>query len=76
MVDEFQAFLLLGLTGLFVYVLMRVVRDDLERARFSRRASAAQNRSQLPPWSEPGVPARRSRWFRERPRPRGRGSRK
>jgi hypothetical protein len=45
MVDEFQAFLLLVLTGFFVFIVIRVVQADLERARRSRRPGSAANRS-------------------------------
>ena len=48
MVDEFQAFLLLVLTGLFVFIVIRVVQNDLEQARRSRRPPAVPNRSQPP----------------------------
>jgi hypothetical protein len=42
MVDEFQAFLLLGVTGLLVYIVMRVVREDLAaRLRVRRRTVPA-----------------------------------
>jgi hypothetical protein len=70
MVDEFQAFLLLALTGLFVYILVRVARDDQERVRLSRRPSAAENRSRLGSWSERRLPARQGRLFRAQPHPR------
>jgi hypothetical protein len=48
-VDQFQAFLLLLVTGLFVYIVIRVVRDDLERARRSRKPPVLPPRSQPPP---------------------------
>ena len=37
MVDQFQAYLLLVLTALFVYLVVRVVRDDRERAKRGRK---------------------------------------
>jgi hypothetical protein len=48
MVDEFQAFLLLVLTGLFLLIVSRVIREDLQQARRSRRSSTAPNRSKPP----------------------------
>ncbi len=48
MVDQFQAFLLLGLTAFFVYLVVRVVRDDQGRAKDARRMRIVPHRSQPP----------------------------
>jgi hypothetical protein len=48
MVDQFQAFLLLGLTAVFVYLAIRVVREDRERAKRARRTTVAPRHPQPP----------------------------
>ena len=40
MVDEFQAFLLLGVTGLLLYIVIRTVQEDLKERRHKRRRAA------------------------------------
>jgi hypothetical protein len=46
MVDQFQAFLLLGVTALFVIIAIRLVRSERANARLrDRRVGQKQNRS-------------------------------
>lgn len=47
MVDQFQAYLLFGLTALFVYLVVRVVRDDRESAKRGRKKVV------VPYWQQP-----------------------
>jgi hypothetical protein len=49
MVDQFQAYLLLVLTALFVIIVFRVVRDDHERVRRWRRLGASGPTNRSPP---------------------------
>jgi hypothetical protein len=50
MVDQFQAYLLLVLTALFVIIVLRVVRDDHERVRRWRRRGASGPTNRAPPY--------------------------
>src|SRR5437868_45714 len=46
MVDLFQSFLLLLVTGIFVYIVIRVIQNDLEETRQSRRRHVDSGRSE------------------------------
>ena len=48
MVDEFQAYLLLVVTALFVFIVLRVVNDDRQQSRRRRNLNRSPNRRQPP----------------------------
>ena len=48
MVDEFQAYLLLVVTALFVFIVIRVVKDDWQQSRRWRNPNRLPNRRQPP----------------------------
>lgn len=48
MVDEFQAYLLLVVTALFVFIVIRVVKDDWQQSRRWRNLNRLPNRRQSP----------------------------